>query len=259
MHRPTQFHYSIDIFPVVKYFFNTENDAPFICHCTNISVISSYWPTNKPENHLVIHKLYFSTRKQFGWLQGRHVRRTRWTSREVCDSACSLFWHVLKRNERNDLVVPLLVPQNWHKLSKFYIRVDNNGATCLCTGISYYSSQSKLNFCCIIQNDSQFLSDKRDRHSFLSTSSWWGLVTFSTMFFCVSNTRQHSHAHFLTLLLHKRNKLSEAQKRRGDITAVFHWSCTNPTLSSILLSRDPIELLPLSLARSSEGDKSKNK
>lgn len=184
MHHPTRFHYSIDIFPMVKYFFNTENDVPFICHRTNISVISSYWPTNKPENHLVINKLY---------------------SRKVCDSTCSLFWQVLKRNERNNLVVPLLVPQNWHKLSKFYIRVDNNGATRLCTDISYYSSQSKLNFCCIIQNDSQFLSDKRDRHSVVNILLMGACNIFNNIFLCLeyeTNTATH------IFWLHKRNKWS---------------------------------------------------
>lgn len=42
-------------------------------------------------------------------------------------------------------------------------------------------------------------------------------------------------------------------ERRGGITLVFR---SNPTLSSILFSLDPMELLPLSLARSSEGDSS---
>lgn len=46
------------------------------------------------------------------------------------------------------------------------------------------------------------------------------------------------------------------QKRFCEIASVDRMSLQNPTFSSILLSLDPIELLPLSLARSTEGDHS---
>lgn len=65
------------------------------------------------------------------------------------------------------------------------------------------------------------------------------------------NTRQTQLCVYLILLLWK-------STRRGAITPVVHHSCTNPTLSSILFSLDPIELLPLSLARSVEAEHQTN-
>lgn len=53
-------------------------------------------------------------------------------------------------------------------------------------------------------------------------------------------------------LFQKKESIWNGEKQKTFVS-VFHRICTNPTLFSILLSLDPIELVPLSLARSSVG------
>lgn len=168
---------------------------------------------------------------------------------------CSLFWHIFKRSFSSFFLFAL---QNWHKLLKFYIWINKNRATCLCRNISFYITEGKASQTSVALKLHPKLFpiwlyvDKWNCHSTVNIL----LVEAYLLHVHIMNKRQTCLRTFLTLLSAQTKEMIWNSKRGGNIVPVFHWSCTNPTLSSILLSLDPIELVPLSLARSSGGDNS---